>query len=620
MKSSVHQKTIMYYLKIALQMLSKSDQRKILMVLAVNVTLSFLDFIGIALIGLLTAITVQGIGSQSQSIIVNNFLSIFNLDDLTFQTQVAILGISAAMLFVFKSMSAMYLTKRIYFLLSHKCATISSNISSLVFKQELSEIQKRSSQETLFAMSSGVNSLFMGILASCINVVTDISMLIVIITGVFIIDPFTSIIVLSFFSFIGFILYKKLEVRARILGEITRDLNIANSEKVLDVLATYRELLVHNRRGYYVEIIKKIRTELADVTAESMFQPYIGKYLIEITMILSGVIFASYQYSVHDALKATTVLGVFIAATFRVAPAILRIQQGFLGIKNNMGSSDSTIGMIEDLVKVDQEDDPINIDFYDFNHIGFQQSITLDNLEFKYSTDSNFILQYKAYSFKSHAITAITGPSGVGKSTLVDLILGINQPKQGTIKISGLSPRDAFKKWPGAVSYVPQNAAMIKGTIRENISIGFAKKFFNDEILWKVLERAQLKEFVETLPGKLEADLLEIGSNLSGGQRQRLGIARALVTNPKILILDEATSALDGSTENEIISTLQSLTDSVTVILVAHRFSTIRVADELVYIENGKKIISGSFDKIRTESDNFNRVFNLVETDEDKRH
>ena len=615
MKSSVQQKTIMYYLKIALQMLSKSDQRKILLVLVVNVTLSLLDFIGIALIGLLTAITVQGIGSQSQSSIVNNFLSIFNLDDLTFQTQVAILGISAAMLFVFKSMSAMYLTKRIYFLLSHKCATISSNISSLVFKQELSEIQKRSSQETLFAMSSGVNSLFMGILASCINVVTDISMLIVIITGVFIIDPFTSIIVLSFFSFIGFILYKKLEVRARILGEITRDLNIANSEKVLDVLATYRELLVHNRRGYYVEIIKKIRTELADVTAESMFQPYIGKYLIEITMILSGVIFASYQYSVHDALKATTVLGVFIAATFRVAPAILRIQQGFLGIKNNMGSSDITIGMIEDLVKGDQEDDSLNIDFYDFNHIGFQQSITLDNLEFKYSTDSNFILQYEAYSFKSHAITAITGPSGVGKSTLVDLILGINQPKRGTIKISGLSPRDAFKKCPGAVSYVPQNVAMIKGTIRENISIGFAEKFFSDEMLWKVLERAQLKEFVKTLPGKLEANLLEIGSNLSGGQRQRLGIARALVTNPKILILDEATSALDGGTENEIISTLQSLTDSVTVILVAHRFSTIRVADELVYIESGNKIISGSFNKIKKESDNFNRIFNLTETE-----
>jgi ABC-type multidrug transport system fused ATPase/permease subunit len=617
MKSSIQQKAVIHYLKIALKMLSKSDQRKILMVLAVNMTLSLLDFIGIALVGLLTAITVQGIGSQSQSIMVNNFLSIFNLDNLTFQMQVAIIGISASMLFVFKSMSAMYLTKRIYFLLSHKCATISSNVSSLVFKQELNEILKRSSQETLFAMSSGVNSLFMGILASCINIVTDISMLIVIIIGVFIIDPFTSFIVLSFFSFIGFILYKKLEVRARILGEITRDLNISNSEKVLDVLATYRELLVHNRRGYYVEIIKKIRTELADVTAESMFQPYIGKYLIEMTMILSGVIFASYQYSVHDALEATTILGVFVAATFRVAPAILRIQQGFLGIKNNMGSSDSTIEMIQDLVKVDQEDDYVNIDFYDFNHVGFQQSISLENLEFKYSNDSSFILKYKAYRFKSHAITAITGPSGVGKSTLVDLILGVNQPKQGTIKISGLSPRDAFKKWPGAVSYVPQNVAMIKGTIRENISIGFTGKFFSDEILWKVLERAQLKEFVETLPRKLEADLLEIGSNLSGGQRQRLGIARALVTNPKILILDEATSALDGGTENEIISTLKSLTDSVTIILVAHRFSTIRAADELVYIENGEKIISGNFDKIRKESDSFNRVFNLAGTDED---
>jgi ATP-binding cassette, subfamily B, bacterial PglK len=615
MKSLNKQKTVLYYLKISLRMLSKSDQRKILMVLIVNVTLSFLDLIGIALIGLLTAITVRGIGSQNQSIIIDNFLSLFNLEVLSFQTQVAVLGISAALLFIFKSITAMYLTKRVYFLLSHKCATVSSTITDLVFKQELNKIQKRSSQETLFAMSSGVNSLFMGILASCINIVTDISMLIVVITGVFIIDPFTSLIVLTFFSFIVFILYKKLEVRARILGETARDLSIANNEKVLDVLSTYRELIVHNRRGYYTEIIKKIRIELADVTAELMFQPYIGKYLIEITMILSGVMFASYQYSVHDALRATTVLGIFMAATFRVAPAILRIQQGFLGVKNNMGSSDITIKMIEDLIEVVQEDDNPDIDFYDFNHLDFQPSITLENLEFEYSNDSNFMLQYELYSFKPHAITVITGPSGAGKSTLIDLILGITQPKQGVIKISGLSPHESFRKWPGAVSYVPQDVEMIKGTIRENISIGFSEKFFSDEILWNALKRAQLKEFVETLPKKLDANLLEIGSNLSGGQRQRLGIARALVTNPKILILDEATSALDGSTENELISTLQSLKASVTVILVAHRFSTVRVADELVYIESGKEIISGSFDKIRSESNNFKKIFNLSEID-----
>ncbi len=595
-------------------MLSQRDRRKIFLVLMVNVTLSFLDLIGIALIGLLTAITVRGIGSQSQSTIIDNFLSIFRIETLSFQTQVAILGVCAALLFIFKSIAAMYLTKKVYFLLSHKCATVSSTISSLVFKQELNTIQKRSSQETLFAMSSGVNSLFMGILASCINILTDISMLVVVLTGVFIIDPFTSFIVLSFFSFIVFILYKKLEVRARILGEITRDLNIANNEKVLDVLSTYRELIVHNRRDYYAEIVKKIRIELADVTAESMFQPYIGKYLIEITMILSGVLFASYQYSAHDALKATTVLGIFMAATFRVAPAILRIQQSFLGVKNNMGSSDITIGMIEDLIEIDQEEENLDIDLYDFNHIDFYPSITLENLKFEYSDDSNFTLQYKSYSFRPHAITAITGPSGAGKSTLVDLILGINQPNQGTIKISGLSPRDAFKKWPGAVSYVPQNAAMIRGTIRENICIGFTEKFFHDEILWSVLERAKLKEFVEGLPGKLDANLLEVGSNLSGGQRQRLGIARALVTNPKILILDEATSALDGGTENEIISTLQSLANSVTIILVAHRFSTIKVADELVYIENGRKIISGSFDTIKRESNNFKKIFNLSDT------
>lgn len=610
MKADSNQKTVIYYLKIVLRMLSKRDQFRIGMIAIVNIALSILDLIGIACVGLLTAITVQGIGFESQPQSVRNLLATLNLEDQSFQIQVTILGIAAATLFVFKSLFAMYLSKKVYYLLSHKCAKVSTDISRMVLMKDLNLIQKRSTQENLFAMTSGVNSLFMGILASSVNLFSDFSMLIILVFGIFIIDPLTSMLVLIFFSLIGFILYKKLQVRARQIGEITKNLNIASSEKIIEIFATYRELLVHDRRHHYIDLIKKIRFQLADVTAESMYQPYIGKYLIEISMISGGLVFAAFQYSINDALRSTTIIGIFIAASFRIAPAVLRIQQGLLGIKNNMGPSDSTIELINDLGDEFEEKNS-SIEEYDFSHRDFKQSIELENLEFKYDTRSDFQLTFNSYRFKSNLITAIAGPSGVGKSTLIDLILGINRPTSGKVMISGLLPLETFRIWPGAVSYVPQNTSLIKGTIRENISIGFHKNFFTDKILWEVLEKAQLKEFVESMPGKLNADLMEIGSNLSGGQRQRLGIARALVTNPQILILDEATNALDEHTENQIITVLRELTKNITVILVAHKLSTIRKADEIVYIESGSKIITGGFDEIMNHSENFTKVVKL---------
>jgi ATP-binding cassette subfamily C protein len=614
MKANSNQRTIIYYLKIVLRMLSKRDQFRIGMIAIVNVALSVLDLIAIACVGLLTAIAVQGIGFESQSQPVRKLLAILNLEAQSFQIQVTFLGIAAATLFIFKSLFAMYLTKKVYYLLSHKCAKVSTDISRLVLMEDLNLIQKRSTQENLFAMTSGVNSLFMGILASSVNLFSDLSMLIILVFGIFVIDPLTSMMVLVFFSLIGFILYKKLQVRARQIGEITRNLNIASSEKIIEIFATYRELLVHDRRHHYIDLIKKIRFQLADVTAESMYQPYIGKYLIEISMISGGLVFAAFQYSINDALRATTIIGIFIAASFRIAPAVLRIQQGLLGIKNNMGPSDSTIELINDLGD-ELEEKNSSIEEYDFSHRDFKQSIELENLEFKYDTRSDFQLTFNSYRFKPNVITAIAGPSGVGKSTLIDLILGINRPTNGKVMISGLLPLETFRMWPGAVSYVPQNTSLIKGSIRENISIGFHKNFFTDKILWEVLEKAQLKEFVQNMPGKLNADLMEIGSNLSGGQRQRLGIARALVTNPKILILDEATNALDEQTENQIITVLRQLTENITVILVAHKLATIRKADEIVYFESGSKIITGGFEEIMNYSENFIKVVKLSDND-----
>ena len=192
------------------------------------------------------------------------------------------------------------------------------------------------------------------------------------------------------------------------------------------------------------------------------------------------------------------------------------------------------------------------------------------------------------------------------------MILGLLNPESGSISISGLKPEEAVIKWPGAISYVPQDVVISNGTIRENVALGFNSKYVNEELVWDAIKAAQLDDYVNSLPEGLGTQVGERGTRMSGGQRQRLGIARALFTRPKLLVLDEATSALDGETELAISQAIQRLRGNVTVIMIAHRLSTVRNADSIIYIDKGKVIFIGTFDQVRDNVPNFDRQAKLM--------
>jgi ABC-type multidrug transport system fused ATPase/permease subunit len=202
-------------------------------------------------------------------------------------------------------------------------------------------------------------------------------------------------------------------------------------------------------------------------------------------------------------------------------------------------------------------------------------------------------------------VVAVVGPSGAGKSTLVDLILGVISPDKGKITISGLPPRESMETYPGACAYVPQDVFIIEGSVAENIAIGFDETSFDYQRIQNAIENAKLSEVVEALPDGIRSSVGERGSRLSGGQRQRLGVARSLYTNPKLLVLDEATSALDGQTEADISESISAMRGEVTVILIAHRLSTVRKADQVVYIDEGKILAVGSFEQVRSAVKDF---------------
>jgi ABC-type multidrug transport system fused ATPase/permease subunit len=428
--------------------------------------------------------------------------------------------------------------------------------------------------------------------------------------GLFVVDTSMAIGTVLTFGLIGAILYRLLNVRAKSLGSKNTQLTIASNEKILEVLTSYRESVVHNRRDYYAQEIGSMRFRLGNVLAENAFIPYIGKYVIESSLVFGALLLSAIQFLLQDAAHAVATLTIFMAAGSRIAPAALRLQQGALAIKGSLASVKPTLDLMKslDTVKLSAPSDIAP----DVEHLGFIPSIDMNNVYFKYPNAVESALDGQSYKITPGTSVAIVGSTGAGKTTAVDVLLGLLEPDRGSVLISGFKPEEAIIKWPGAISYVPQDVVISNGTIRENVGLGFNSEQVNEELVWNAIRAAQLDNYVETLPLGLDTQVGERGTRMSGGQRQRLGIARALFTRPKLLVLDEATSALDGETEAAISQAIQQLRGSVTVIMIAHRLSTVRNADLVIYMDMGKVIATGTFDQVRTSVPDFDRQAKLM--------
>jgi ABC-type multidrug transport system fused ATPase/permease subunit len=251
-------------------------------------------------------------------------------------------------------------------------------------------------------------------------------------------------------------------------------------------------------------------------------------------------------------------------------------------------------------------------DSLDVIHEGFVPKVKVDSVSLTYPNSEKPALSNVSFTVEEGESLAIVGPSGAGKTSIVDVLLGVLNSNSGSVLISNESPLEAISKWPGAVSYVPQDVTLSNGTFRENVALGFPADIATDDMVWSALQLAQLADFVRDLPLGLETQVGERGTKISGGQRQRLGIARAMFTKPKLLVLDEATSSLDGLTEADISGAIEALHGKVTVVLIAHRLSTVRNSNQVIYMSDGQIIARGSFEEVRTEVPDFNLQAQLM--------
>jgi ABC-type multidrug transport system fused ATPase/permease subunit len=580
----------------ALRILTTEDKRKMYLVVGLNVVLGFVDLIGVAAVGVIGALAVAGFGASVTSPRIQEVLSFLGLGDLSFQAQVAILGTAAGSAFVLRTIASIYINRRIMFFFSRKGASIAIDLYAKVLGQSLTGLRKRTSQEYAYLFGEGVTNLTVGTLATAATITSDLILLIILITGVLVVDFTSGLTLFVAFGMLALILNKITSRRARNIGKKDANLSTKTYAAMYESILGFKELYAGSLLGASIGNFQKLKNEHSEILAQRQFLPILSKYVIEGTVILLALSVAAFQFLSGSAGQAVAALSLFLGAGSRIAPAILRIQQALVTIRASSKSTELTLALIKDLENVNPQE--FKLHPLDLDHFGFDGKILLQNVQFKYKNQSSFALNEISLNIPAGSFVAIIGPSGSGKSTLVDAMLGLLELDDGTITISGVSPDIAVNRWPGAIAYVPQSIVLTNQSILQNVLCGHPPIEKNTKRAVEVLAKVHLTELVETLPNGFHSEIGENGGKLSGGQAQRLGLARALFQNPKILILDEATSALDGETESLISEMLDDLHGSTTIVTIAHRLNTVKKADIVLYLENSKIGAVGTFEYV----------------------
>ena len=597
-------------IRACLHILRPVDRTKYITVLIIQACLGILDLIGVGILGVIGALAIRGVQSQQPGDRVTQILNLLNLDDLTFQWQIASLGIFALVLLISKTLATVYFTRKILFFLGRKAAEISGELISKTLAQPILGVQSQTSQLVHYGIGSGVSAVALGILGTASTLIADLSLIVIIGVGITIIDPYIAVIELAFFFIIGLALYLSTHRRARATGNKIATLSVESDKQLSDILDIYREVFVRNRRYYLAQDLKETKAKISTAVAEQAFYPNISKYVIEVSIISGSVLIAAIQFLKNDASNAAATLSIFLASASRIAPSLLRLQQNLIQIQINIGTAEPTLQMMKKMESFKLLLPSENK--MDFSHSGFTPKIELENVYFKYPDSDDYVIRDLKLEISPGTFTAIVGPSGAGKSSLIDLLLGIHKPNKGLIRISDLDPEESIAHWPGAIAYVPQKVGMSDSSIKANIGIGFPLEEIDDNHLSAAIRMSQLDSFISSLPEGVNTKVGERGTKLSGGQKQRIGIARALYTNPKLLILDEATSSLDGQTEAIIAESIADMRGSITLIVIAHRLSTVLKADHIVYLDSGNIIFTGTFDEVRKNVPDFDKQANLM--------
>jgi len=591
--------------KTALKLLPPRDRKRFWVLVIAQMSTGLLDLIGAGLITLVVLLLIGAFEPNANSdALLRNLQELRFFEDYSLIKLAVLSGIGAALFFLIKSVTCLWLIRRNLVFLGKQHSQIVSQLTDRLLKKNLLFIESKSSQETSNAILHGTSYLTIELLGPLAIGLSEATLLILFAALMFWINPFLMLCTVLFFGSAGILLHRILGRWAGEVGAVVTQTASDGQRELQETIGNFRSIAVFRRQEFFVKGIWMQAQKGAFAHSTKRFIEQIPKFSLEVTLVLGVLALGISQVSSSDLVSASTTLALFLTIAVRSTPSMLRLQGVFIAMRNATGQAKQTLDFIE---RLDEEPDRAHVTdiVREANKQAFSPALKVSNLSFTYPKNKYPSVSNVSFTLDANSSLAIVGKSGAGKSTLVDLLLGLLVPQEGNVLLSGVAPQIALELWQDKIAYVPQETKILSKTILENIVIGIPESEIDLDAVWLALEQVQLNDFVKNLPSGLSTQIGESGLKLSGGQRQRLGLTRAFYLNPQLLILDEATSALDPETENHISLALSSFSKKATVVSIAHRLATVKAADYVLYLENGKCQAFGTFQEVREGSPDF---------------
>ncbi len=573
--------------------LTGEDVKKLPFILIIFILASFVEFVGIGVIAPYVSLIIA-----PETFLQSN---IFHYFEKTFQTRdlneiKVLFGGFLILVFCIKILSA-YLINRLILKFSYeKCVKIRQlllktyqnlNFLSYLKKNTSSYIYSYLTLSPVFAQST---------LQAVLRLASE-GLVVIVIFSYLLYQHGKELFVFALLIGAVMFSYDRLFRRKLVQNGRTMDKEVKRMvQKVNEALIGLKEIRILGKEKFFYDDITKSSQISSDVSISSATIQTMPRYLIELVVICFTVslVFMTIIFK-ESGVELTAILSVFVVAAMRLIPSVNHILSSVATLSSNRNSVSILYNDIKEInvqSVISKQEELFNIKM-PFN------SITLDNISFSYSPEDPNAINNISLSIKKGEAIGIIGQSGSGKSTLMDILLGLLTPQNGSIKLNDIELNDRnVASWVKQVAYLPQEIFITDDTIKNNVALGTREEEIDETKVWIALEKSNLSQFVNSLPQKIDTKLGDRGSRLSGGQKQRIAIARGFYYERNVLVMDEATSALDNQTEHEIVEEIKRLKGEKTIIVVAHRLSTLKYCDRIYRLSEGTIVEEGSYSKV----------------------
>lgn len=588
MKNNI--KTIIDIIKELILILNKKQKRYVIVVMAVIVISSFFELLGV------TAVLpfVQAVLAPEQifaSRLAKPFVDFFHIT--TPQGLMLLCGIGIIALYLFKNAYMLFS----YYVQYDFATRVQKELSVKMLKAYMSRPYEYflnvNSSDILLGCNTDTSYVY-NIISYLFTIIAEVLAMILIGCFIIVTEPWTALGILLLMGVVMLGMIMLFKPMAKGAGKADRKASALKNKAIHQTVAGIKEIYVMQRKKFFAEEYENVSDIARRAQRTNSLISNAPDRIIEGICVsgLVGIICIRLLMN-SNMVDFVPKLAAFAMAAFKVLPSIGKITSRINGLvycRPSLANVYDIMKEADEYEKYHEQYAEEHGDVKESKDLQFDNKVSIQNVVWQYENQKAPVLTDTSLEIKKGQSIALIGASGAGKTTLADIILGLLRPQKGNVLMDGIDVYAMPKTWARIVGYVPQSVFLMDDTVRNNIAFGLPEDMIKDERIWNALERAQLKDFIAELPGGLDTIVGERGVKFSGGQRQRIAIARALYNEPEILILDEATAALDNETETAVMESIDALQGQITMIIVAHRLTTIRNCDKIYEIRNGKAV------------------------------